>query len=108
MSATDTPTARDILKGLLNPAMDARAHNVGQARTVWNPSPECDSIIEYLARVQDQIPATVMGELLRLLRELLESNTAEGEHERAIARMADQMSRTQRSFECNGQRASRA
>lgn len=106
MSANTVPTARDILTGFLHPAMDARAHNVGQTRAIWNPSTECDSLIEYLAQVRDVIPADVMGELLRLLREVLESNAAEGEHERQIAAFADQMSRTQRSFETNGTRIS--
>lgn len=101
MSAT-APTARDIVKGLLHPAMEGFAQGQRQTRLIWNPSPEADSLLEYLAEVQAQIPPEVLGKILALVKELLESNLAEGSQEKAVAGFADQMARTMRHEECNG------
>lgn len=96
---TSSPTAGAIRKHLLNEAMDARAHNMDQARLLWNPTPEADSLLEYLHEIRDAVPVEVMSKMLTLIRQLVESNQVEGEHERRLAGFADQMAQYARGVE---------
>lgn len=85
-----TPGARDRLRGEMHQALDARALNLEQQRLIFNPSPECDSLVEHIGRLVSGAPAAQVVELRRLLRRLARSNAAEGECERALAASIEQ------------------
>ena len=94
-------TADTARKGLLLPALDARAHNLDQEALIFNPSPERDSLLEW-ANELSKIAPDIAAELLVLMRRLLESNMAEGECERAFAGIADKLAARLHDRERNG------
>lgn len=67
-------------------AMDAHALNRAQAALLFDPSPECDSLAEYIVALRRyQVPEWIVTEMLHLTRELITSNDLEGEVERLAA-----------------------
>jgi CHAT domain-containing protein len=87
---------------VLNPTMDARAHNLHQARLIANPTPEIDSIVEHLAAIAETATDTQRGhvlELLRLVRDLAASNHAEGTRQQTVAGVVDRLAADLRRHE---------
>jgi hypothetical protein len=88
-------TAAAARRDLLEPALDARAHNLTQAQLIANPTPEVDSLLEHVHALGRDLPASQrrahVHEALRLIRDLFNSNRAEGECEQTIAGAADQL-----------------
>lgn len=84
------PVTRDQLRTQMRDTLDARALNLEQQRLIYNPSPACDSLVEHTGRLASGAPAEQVVELRRLLKRLLTSNAAEGEHERQLAASIEQ------------------
>jgi hypothetical protein len=89
-------TAAAIRRDLLEPALDARAHNVEQVRLLMNPSIEVDSAAEHFALAARHCTAAGRRHIiagLELIRDALASNALEGDLERRIAGAADTLAR---------------
>jgi hypothetical protein len=99
VSATDSFTAGDVHKHVLFEAMDARATNVRQTELLYNPSPEVDSVIEHLVALEHKVGREALAPVVTLIKELLQANLAEGQHEMAIAGFADRMANHMRGQE---------
>jgi hypothetical protein len=71
--------------------LDARALNLEQARLLFDPSVEVDSLLELpAALLRAGAPAVLVSELSVLCRRVLESNLLEGERERVLAGVLDE------------------
>jgi hypothetical protein len=74
----------------LNALLDARAHNLEQARLLFNPSPEADSLIEQLHGLDAfDVPPREVQTLVDQAVELYRSNQAEGHREQDAAGALD-------------------
>lgn len=88
-------TADHVRRAFLDPAMDARALNQDQARLIYDPSPEVDSLLEVLGQVS---PATdeCRRHMKRAIAKCVKlglSNRGEGGLEARVAGAADQLTR---------------
>lgn len=89
-----TVQAATGLRPVLDCALEARAENLEQTALLWDPSPECDSLIEYIARlVALGADIGIMADLTALVRRIAESNEREGGHEQTIAGVLDRVTR---------------
>lgn len=91
-----TPSA-SMLSPALTHVMDARLHNLDQEVLVFDPSPDVDSAMEHAAALlscPDRDRPRHVGELLRLLRQIVESNRCEGGHELSAAGIIDPLVKT--------------
>lgn len=79
------------MRPALDAILDARGENLRQARLIFDPSPEDDSLIEHVvALMRPGADATARAaQMATLLRQLLTSNSREGEHERVAAGVLD-------------------
>lgn len=87
---------------ILNPVLDARAENLRQARLIANASPEVDSIVEHVREIaRNATPGQRghLGALLLLVRDLAQSNAAEGNREAGVAGVVDQLASDLRRHE---------
>jgi hypothetical protein len=84
--------------------MDARSLNMWQHHALLNDTPEDDCIVDHLAvLVHNGVRPSQVAELLRLTRQLIESNLAEGQYEMAIAGSLDTVARRLHDIETAGQ-----
>lgn len=88
---TPAMAAEIVRDDVLMPALDARALNTDQALLIANPSPEVDSLEEYVRSLDGAVHQQVMTALLGLCRRLADSNDEEGEIEREIAGTSERL-----------------
>lgn len=85
----------DVLNArVVDPLLDARALNLQQQRLIHNASPEVDSLVEHvreLARTVTVEQREHLAAILDLVRDLAESNTTEGDLQRAVVGAAEEM-----------------
>lgn len=86
------------LRGVLDTAADAIAVNREQARRLYDPTPEVDSLAERLLdlRRTHGVPAPVISGLLRDVRDLIALNDTELGHERTITGTLDALEAAER------------
>jgi hypothetical protein len=97
-------SAAHVKDSFLDPAMDARALNLNQAFRLTNQTPECDSLLEHLARIHPDGPSERfhLQQMHALAVVVVAENETEGQIEQRIARSADLLSRDLRGVELNG------
>ena len=88
-----------ILRGVIDTAADAIAVNRAQARRLYDPTPDVDSLAERLLdlRRTHGVPAPVISGLLRDVRDLIALNDDELGHERTITGTLDALDRAERA-----------
>lgn len=99
-------TAATVRRNFLEPAMDARALNLDQARLLYDPSPEVDSLFEVSHAVATSPELRVARRhaprLMHLLGQLHEKNEQEGDRQLLIAGAADLLVTDLRALELSG------
>jgi hypothetical protein len=92
----NTVTSDVVTHGALEPALDAEVLNHDQARLIYDPSPQIDSLVELVDGAFKNAVA-----MARLLSELAASNGLELDRERMIAGFADDLAAALRHCEHN-------
>ena len=92
-------TSAKQLRGVIDTAADAIAVNREQARRLYDPTPEVDSLAERLLELRRThgVPAPVISGLLRDVRDLITLNDDELGHERAITGTLDALDRAEQA-----------
>jgi hypothetical protein len=89
-------SAATIRRGMLEPALDARAINIAEER-------QCESLLDHIANLHPAGPGSAeVAEIRRLALLLHDENSAEGDLEREVIHNADTLTRDLRGVELNG------
>lgn len=84
-----------LLRDVVAPALDGCARNHEQARLIFNATPEVDSLAERIATLYSyDVPHDVIAAMFSDLRALRESNHAELDAHRTVARTGDDLARS--------------
>lgn len=90
-----TPAA-SLRREILEPALDARSHNLAQQRLIANVTADCDCLLDHIsALLQTATPdqREHLAALLQIIVDLAHSNVVEGGLQRQIAGAADTLAR---------------
>lgn len=93
-------SAATARRNVLEPSIEAQAHNDRQALLIHNATADCDSLLERLNLLTHHAPA-IVADCLSDVRRIVESNAAERAEEHRIAGFGDQLVTDLRRVELN-------